>query len=284
MFLQTYHTQPEEFMINRSLLKSIVYLTMSLLSLFFTLGCTPTVQNSQNSNGVSNGSAPLRVGVSTHMPPLVYKAGGRLQGLEIDFANQLGQHLNRKVKFVELSWDKQIPSLEAGKIDIIMSGLTITPKRAYRVSFAKPYMRSGQMLLVRMEKAQLYASGIYSLMGNKPAIGTIENTTGDYFITKTINRANITRFETSEKAVQALIKEEIDVFVHDAPVVCHFAAVNEEARLTPILKLSNEEQLGWAVNKMDQKLLQEVNEFITTASGDGRLQDTLKRWLPMMFP
>ena len=268
---------------NRSLFKPVLYLTMTLLSLFLALGCTPTVQNSQNPNSASNGSVPLRVGISTNMPPLAYKTGGKLQGLEIDFANQLGQYLNRKVKFVELAWDKQIPSLEAGKIDIIMSGMTITPKRAYRVSFAKPYMRSGQMLLVRMEQAKRYASGIYSLMGNKPKIGTIENTTGDQFITKTINRADITRFKTSEKAVQALIKEEIDVFVHDAPVICHFAAVNENSRLTPILQLSNEEQLGWAVNKMDLKLLKEVNGFMATASGNGTLQNTLKRWLPMMF-
>jgi len=267
-------------MMKRSLFQPVIYLTMSLLSLFLALGCTPTVQNNQNSNSPSNGSAPLRVGISTNMPPLVYKAGGRLQGLEIDFANQLGQYLNRKVKFVELAWDKQISSLEAGKIDIIMSGMTITPKRAYRVSFAKPYLRSGQMLLVRMEQAQLYSSGIYSLMGNKPKIGTIENTTGDYFITKTINRANITQFKTSEKAVQALIKKEIDVFVHDAPIVCHFAALNETSKLTPILKLSNEEQLGWAVNKMDQKLLQEVNGFLMEINGNQTRQNTIKRWIP----
>lgn len=265
---------------NHRLTTPIVYLALGLFTLFFTLGCTPIVQNSQNSMG---GSAPLRIGISTNMPPLVYKTGGRLQGLEIDFANQLGQYLKRQVQFVELSWDKQIPSLEAGKIDIIMSGMTITPKRAYRVAFAKPYMRSGQMLLVRMEKAGLYSTGIYSLMGNKPAIGVIKNTTGDYFITKTINRADITRFKTSEKAVQALINKDIDVFVHDAPVVCHFAALNAESRLTPILQLSNEEQLGWAVNKMDQELLQEVNEFLTTTSGNGTLQNTLKKWLPMLF-
>lgn len=265
---------------NRYLFKPAIYLIMGLLSLFFTLGCTPTLQNNQSSNNLSNSSTPLRVGISSNMPPLIFKNGGRLQGLEIDFANQLGQYLKRNVTFVELPWDKQIPSLEAGKIDIIMSGMTITPKRAYRVSFAKPYMRSGQMLLVRTEKAQLYSSGIYSLMGNKPAIGTIKNTTGDYFITKTINRANITRFKTSEKAVQALIKGEIDVFVHDAPVICHLAALNEQSRLTPILKLSNEEQIGWAVNKMDQKLLQEVNGFIMEINGNQTRQNTIKRWIP----
>ncbi|MFT5699086.1 MAG: ABC-type amino acid transport substrate-binding protein [Desulforhopalus sp.] len=267
---------------NRSLFRPVVHLTLCVLSLVLALGCTPIVQNNQTGNTASNSLAPLRVGVSTNMPPLVYKSGGRLQGLEIDFARQLGQHLNREVKFVEQSWDKQIPSLEAGKIDIIMSGMTITPKRAYRVSFAQPYMHSGQILLVRMNQARLYSSGIYSLMGNKPKIGIIKNTTGDYFITKTINRADITRYSASEKAVAALINGEIDVFVHDAPVICYFAAKNEQARLTPILKLSNEEQLAWAVNKMDQKLLGEVNSFMTTASGNQVLHNTIKRWIPYM--
>jgi polar amino acid transport system substrate-binding protein len=215
---------------------------------------------------------------------MVYKVDGRLQGLEIDFAQQLGAYLKREVKFVELNWDKQISNLEAGKIDIIMSGMTITPKRAYRVSFAQPYLRSGQLLLVRMSQAQLYSTGIFSLMGNKPAIGTIENTTGDYFITKTINRANITRFSSSEKAVSALIDGDIDVFVHDAPVICYFAAQNESARLSPIMQLANEEQLAWAVNKMDQNLLTDVNNFLTTIRGNRKLSNTIKHWIPYINP
>lgn len=267
---------------NHSLFRPLVHLTLCILCLFLTLGCTPSVQNNNTSKHTVNSLAPLRVGISTNMPPLVYKSGGRLQGLEIDFAQQLGQYLNREVRFVELSWDKQISALEAGKIDIIMSGMTITPKRAYRVSFAGPYMRSGQILLVRMNQAQLYSSGIFSLMGNKPKIGTIENTTGDYFITKTINRADISRYSTSQKAVAALINGEIDVFVHDAPIICYIAAEQEASRLTPILKLSNEELLAWAVNKMDQKLLNEVNAFMTSAKGDQTLQNTLKRWIPYM--
>ncbi len=55
---------------------------------------------------------------------------------------------------------------------------------------------------------------------------------------------------------------------------------NEKAKLTPILKLSNEEQLGWAVNKMDQKLLQEVNGFLMEIDGNQTRQNTIKRWIP----
>ncbi|TKB06452.1 transporter substrate-binding domain-containing protein [Desulforhopalus sp. IMCC35007] len=259
-------------------------LLYSLFTLLLTLGCTPAIQNNHTSNPNAYNTPPLRVGISADMPPMVYKIDGRLQGLEIDLAQQLGVYLKRPVKFIELDWDKQIPSLEAGKIDIIMSGMTITPKRAYRVSFTQPYMRSGQLLLVRSQEAKRYSKGIFSLMGNKPAIGTITNTTGDFFVTRTIHRANITRFSSSEKAVSALIKGDIDAFVHDAPVICYLAAQYESARLSPILQLAKEEMLAWAVNRMDQNLLSDVNTFLTTTRENQQLSNTITHWIPYIKP
>lgn len=259
---------------------SALLLTL-LLTCLFLVSCV----THQTSTGLEAGSLSqkvLRVGVSTNAPPLVYKNGGQLQGLEIDLANQLGSYLGREIRFVELAWDNQIPALEAGKIDIIMSGMTVTTKRQYRVAFTKPYMRSGQMLLVNSDKARLYSRGIYSLMGNKPKIGTIRNTTGDFFITKTINRADITRFSTSKKAVQALVKKDIDVVVHDAPVICHFAALHENDKLTPIMQMATKEYLAWAVNKMDSELLNKVDGFIEIKGADKTLQQTITRWIPYL--
>lgn len=260
----------------------IVTTALCLVTAIVLSGCLASTTTTPANSSVAANQPQLRVGVSVNAPPLVYKKGSTLQGLEIDFARQLANFLGRKPHFVTLDWSRQIQALEEGKIDIIMSGMTVTPKRAYRVAFAKPYMRSGQMLLVRLKEARRYTSGIYSLMGNKPAIGTIQDTTGDFFITRTINRPNITRYKTSVKAVKALIGGEIDVFVHDAPVICHFAAINESAKITPILQLATEEYLAWAVNKADTDLLESVNRFLATSSQNKSLQTTIKRWIPYM--
>jgi len=260
------------------------YMYLLLLVSFvvvFLSGCVQNTGSGASGENMAEAST-LRVGISANAPPLAYKQGGKLMGLEVDFANQLGRYLGKKIKFVELRWDKQIPSLEEGRIDIIMSGMTVTPKRAYRVAFAEPYLRSGQILLVRMEQARKYSSGIYSIMGNSPAIGTIENTTGDFFISKTINRPKLTRFSTSKSAVQALIEGKIDVFVHDAPIICHYAAINEGNRLTPILQMATEEYLAWAVNKMDADLLAQVNGFVKTNIESKNIQATVKRWIPYL--
>lgn len=248
-------------------------------------GCSATKPNNYKTSLGSETltTPPLRIGVSANAPPHAYKLRGNLHGLEIDFAKQLGKYLSRDIKFVELRWDKQLSALEEGDIDIIMSGMTATPKRAYRVAFSQPYMRTGQMLLVRMDEAGKYGQGIYSLMGSKPKIGTIENTTGDYFITKTIHGADIVRYKKSETAVKDLVIGKIDVFLHDAPIICHFAARGEQQKLTPILQFATEEFLAWPVNKMDRELLGQVNDFIAVKQQDGSLQNTIKHWIPNLW-
>jgi len=236
----------------------------------------------QTTTPASLQSKALKVGVSANAPPFAFKKNNRLQGMEIELAQQLGSFLDRPVQFVESPWKALLPSLEKGRIDIVMSGMTITEKRNYRVAFSKPYMRSGQMLLVRSTEAGRYAEGIYSLMGNNPLIGTIENTTGDYFITKTINRAHIEHFSTTRKAVQALIEGKIDVFVHDAPIISYMATVAEGQKLVATPQIASEEYLGWAVRKDNPQLLQAVNSFLDNNSENQLMKTTIKKWVPYL--
>jgi ABC-type amino acid transport substrate-binding protein len=260
--------------------KRVTVLLLFHLLLFTFILLTSCVQQDTGSSVMPN-TDTLRVGISPNAPPLAFKQGRKLQGLEVDLASQFATFLGKKVHFVTLDWEKQIPALESGKIDIIMSGMTATPKRAYRVAFAKPYMRSGQILLVRSDQTSRFANGIYSLMGNKPEIGVVEDTTGDFFITKTINKPRLTRFQSSEAAVNALVEGKVDAVVHDAPILCYYAA-RTDGKTTPILQMATKEFLGWAIDKSNPELLRKANAFIDQQVANGMLKTTTKRWVPYM--
>lgn len=269
----------------KNVYKRNMFVISCLIFMIITLftSCTTTTYNvSQDGMGKSTTSPPLRVGISTNAPPFAFKQGGKLQGLDVDFALQLGKFLNRNIQFKELEWEDQIPALEADKIDVIMSGMTITEERSYRVTFSKPYLRTGQMLLTKRQKAGLYTDGIYSLMANQRPIGTIEGTTGDLVVSKTINRANLTRYPTTEKAIKALEDGEIDVLVHDAPIVSYFAARSKNNDLTPHRQLASEEYIGWAVNRSNSALLTQLNNFLEAQKDNGNLQNSIKHWIPFM--
>jgi ABC-type amino acid transport substrate-binding protein len=59
-------------------------------------------------------SPELRVGITPDAPPMAFRRSGQVEGMEVDLAQRLGAALGRPVRFVELPWRDQIPSLLAG--------------------------------------------------------------------------------------------------------------------------------------------------------------------------
>ncbi|MGF9763947.1 lysine/arginine/ornithine ABC transporter substrate-binding protein [Microvirga sp. 0TCS3.31] len=75
-------------------------------------------------------------------------AGGKLEGFEIDLANDLCARMKVKCEIVAQDWDGIIPSLTAKKYDAIMAGMSITDERKKTIDFAGPYANSPNGLLV----------------------------------------------------------------------------------------------------------------------------------------
>ncbi len=85
----------------------------------------------------------LRVGVTLYAPWAARAANGELVGFEVDVAKQLAADMRVKAELRAYDVERLIPALEAGEIDLIAAGLTITPARALHVNFSQPYAEGG---------------------------------------------------------------------------------------------------------------------------------------------
>ena len=257
---------------------SLLLISLFLVLLLFSGGCQPA-----SVPPIQPSEPTLRVGISANAPPFVFRQGGEVTGLEPALAIKLGEYLDKTIQFVEVPWGQQIEYLNQGKTDIIMSGMTITQARSAVVDFSTPYLRSGQILLIRMEDRLRFSTGVESLLNTNYRIGTVADTISDYFVTTAINGANEIVFKTSQKAVEALISNEIDAFIYDAPIVCYYAARHQNDQLLPILTMATEEYIGWAVKKNETELLSSVNAFLESYENQGKLQDEIKYWIPYLY-
>jgi ABC-type amino acid transport substrate-binding protein len=222
--------------------------------------------------------APLRVGVTANMPPVVFKEGKQIVGIEADFAKVLGEKLGRPIKFVEVKWEDQIPALTEGRTDIIMSSLSITRPRQLRVAFCTPYLTIGQMTLVRREDSGNYLLGFPT----KPpgTIGVLKATTGDYLVQQEFLKNPRKEFQTAPQAAEALMKKRIDLFICDLPVIWWMASIHEADGLVVVPIPLSEEQLAWAVRRTDTELLSAVNNVLEQLRASGQATAIVKRWLP----
>jgi len=233
----------------------------------------------EGGSGPATESAPLRVGVTASFPPMIYKEGGQLVGVEADLAKALGEELGRPVKLVEVNWEDQFTALTEGRTDIIMSGVSITRARQLRVAFAKPYLAAGQTVLVRREDANQYLLGFPSLP--KGTIGVLKATTGDFLVQQDFARSKRKEFKSPEEAAKALAKKKIDLFICDVPIIWWLAGMNEAEGLVALKILLSEEQLAWAVRKSDPELLESVNRALEKLQKEGRTAAIVRRWIPL---
>ena len=250
-----------------------------LAGFLLLIGCAAPGQDSVKSVESPPDVNILRVGVSADAQPLAYRQGHKIVGLEADFAREFAKYLGKSLRFIEFDWEDLVPALITNKIDIIMSGMSITRLREVRISFTIPYFKSGLMALIRREDAARFNTGLFSLTTSS-AIGAIKDTTSEYFVETNYGSVKKMLFSNTKPAVKALIDKRIDMFIYDAPLVLYLASENETRGLTALFTLLTEEYLAWGVRKDNKELLESANNFLKTANSDGRLQQMIKYWIP----
>lgn len=88
----------------------------------------------ENTSKVDEGH-PLIVGLNANYPPYEsYNQDGEIEGLDIDVAKILGQKLGLEVTIKDISFDALILALNQGKIDLIISGMSMTASRQKEIA------------------------------------------------------------------------------------------------------------------------------------------------------
>lgn len=249
----------------------------ALAPLLFLL--VPLALSACRSDDATRGRA-LRVGVAPESPPMIFVQDGELAGVEADLARALGARLGRRVVFTRFAADGLLPALERGDVDVVMSGLSITPERARRVRFVAPYMQAGQLALIR--SADLARFGrIHMIRRPGARVGFVHGTTGERFVGSDLARASSFGFEDVEAGLRSLRAGRIDFFVHDAPTIWRIAGDPAQHDLHGLYQVLVDESLAWAVRRDDAALGDRLDAEVAAWQTEGGIEGIIDRWIPV---
>lgn len=221
---------------------------------------------------------PLRVGVTPNYPPLIMLQGEKAAGVECDFAVQLASDLGRPVQLIPVPWELLLEELEEGRIDIVMSGMTITPARKVRATFCEPYMNNPLVAIARRGESSNFRSADEVLRWSG-SIGVLDDTSADAFVRRSCPNAKIMPLSSRDDVVFYLANQRIDLFIDDLAAAVGVITRNE-TRLELVQIPLGTQELAWAVQLGDESLRSQANGALTRWHESGLLERILDRWMP----
>jgi polar amino acid transport system substrate-binding protein len=222
----------------------------------------------------------LRVGVAPNYPPVVYEQDGEIVGIEADLAHGIGTRLGRRIVFERYEETELLGALERGEIDVVMSGLSITPERSERVAFVVPYMQAGQLALIRSSDLGRFGR-IQTIRRSGARVGYVYGTTGERFVATELARATSFGFDDVDSGLRSLRASRIDFFVHDAPTIWRIAGDPQQRDLHGLYQLLTEEELAWAVRSNDVELKALLDAALEQWNREGGVEPIIDHWIPV---
>lgn len=220
----------------------------------------------------------LRVGISGEQPPLNMTAkNGEPIGMEIALMRVLGQSMGVDVVFVKLPFGDLLAALEAGKVDLVMSGMTITPERIHRAAFVGPYYTSGKTILTK-SKALAAAKIPQELDDQKPRVVALAGSTSEVFARKSLTNAELEVTVTLENAIEKVLDGSVDLLLADRET-CTFAALRHEGKGLIVSEATfTVEPMGIALPLDQPKLANLLETYLSALRDSGALAKARDFW------
>ena len=219
----------------------------------------------------------LVVGTSGDYPPFSAKSkDGKLMGFDVDLAGMIADSMDVKVKVVQIPFSDLLSSLESGKIDMVVSAMTITPKRNLKFAFVGPYFVSGQALLTTRETA-IKASAIKDINKADFAIAVPAGTTSELIAKKYLTSAKLTITKNMDEAAKLLLAGKVKAVLTDnaTAAVESFRYGDKGLISTGAMTF---EPIGIAVPGNDPLFTNFLENLIGTLKAGGELDALTEKW------
>ena len=198
-------------------------------------------------------------GIDANYPPFAYVSeDGTPAGFDVDAMNWIAQKMGFEITHQPMDWDGIIPALLAKKIDMVCSGMSISPERAAAVNFSDPYYTISKVIVVGKDStlnADEVIKGAFRLGVQR---GTNEH---EYLETKKADEQltyDLRFYDSAPMAIEDLLNGRLDAVALDSAPAND--AINKGKPVKIVGTFAPDDNFGVAIRKDDAELLKTINE------------------------
>lgn len=215
----------------------------------------------------------LIMATNATFPPYEYYDGDAVVGIDAEIAQKIAEKLGLELVINDMEFNSIITSVNQGKADMGMAGMTVDETRLKSVNFTDTYAKGVQVVIVQENSG---ITTLDDLAGKK--IGVQLNTTGDSYATKDFGKDNVQQFNKATDTVLALKQGKVDAVIIDKAPAEVFVEQNEG--LTLLDSTYADEDYAICIKKGNDDLQDAVNQALNELIADGTVQAIIDKYIP----
>ena len=230
-------------------------------------------------DGDEQGKPVLTMVTNAEFPPYEYYYDGKITGIDAEIAGAIAGKLDMELVIENIDFDSVVASVETGKYDMAMSGLTITDERREQINFTTSYATGVQVIIVN-ENSPLTSVDDFFEDGAFHTIGVQLSTTGDLYSTWDLEDeglASVERYNKGADAVMALISGKVDCVIIDNEPAKVFVSENPGLKILDTEFALEDYAIG--INKGNTELLEKVDSALQELIADGTVQRIIEKYI-----
>ncbi len=197
---------------------------------------------------------------------------GEFEGIDIETAQAIADKLGLELQIDDMDFDAALLSVQQGKADIVMAGVTVTDERQNVMDFTDSYATGIQSIIVKEDSD---IASVDDLAGKK--IGTQRGTTGYLYCSDDFGDENVVAYDDGLTAVQMLNNGQVDCVVIDNAPAKEFIAANPGLKLLDTAYV--EESYAIGIGKGNTELKDAINTALEELKADGTLQAIVDKYI-----
>ena len=224
----------------------------------------------------------LHMATNAAFPPYEMTSDGEgydgYEGIDVEVAAKIAEKLGLKLVIDDMEFGSVITSVQSGKADMAMAGLTVTEERKQNVDFTDSYATGVQVVIVPED------SDIASVddLANDKMIGCQDGTTGYIYCSDTVENGgygedHVTSYTNGAMAIEALKAGKVDAVVIDNEPAKQFVAVNEGLKILDTEYIVENYAIG--ISKDNPALCEAVNKALNELIDDGTVKQIVDKYI-----
>ena len=197
-------------------------------------------------------------------------------GSDVDLANEIGKSLGVKVKFQAMDFNNVLASVQSGKADIAVSGISATAERKKAYDFSTPYYTAKNVMIVKKSDLATYKK-LSDFSGVKVAVqkGSVQ----ENIVSDQIKGVNAVSLIKNGQMINELKNDTVSGVVFEEPIAKAYVSANPDLTIVSSIQFDSSKSDSYAIAlpKDSGNLKTEVDKVIKKLKADGQIDKLVEK-------